>query len=261
MIKEGVGKPEQLSRMLAEDKKAALVERTWLNKTTYSDIAHFIKKYSVGKKVLDIGCGTGDLIGVLEANGLDVSGLDPSTYAIEIAKTAGYKKVYNSSLKDFFKNNTEKFDVVILVNVLEHVPDPRNTIRMSREMLAPGGIIIIVVPNDFSKIQAVAKKKIGTTDDWWVAIPDHINYFNYSSLNNFMTRFSFENIYTQGDFPMELFLLVGQNYIGNRDIGKRCHDIRVRAEMIVPNFIRRFAYNLCAGVGIGRDCFYIGKKV
>lgn len=261
MIKEGTGKPEQLSRMLAEDKKAASAERAWLNKTTYSDIAHFIKKYSAGKKVLDIGCGTGDLVEVLEANGLDVSGLDPSTYAIEVAKAAGCKKVYNNSLEDFFKNNTEKFDAVVLVNVLEHVPDPNSIIKMAREMLIGGGIIVVIVPNDFSRIQSIAKKKIGATSDWWVAIPDHINYFNYSSLNNFMTRSGFRNVYTQGDFPMELFLLAGQNYIGNRNVGKKCHDIRVRVEMGIPSSIKRFIYRLCSKIGIGRDCFYVGKKV
>jgi SAM-dependent methyltransferase len=247
--------------MLAEDKKSASIEKEWLNKTTYSDIAHFVKKYSGGKGVLDIGCGTGDLIEVLVEHGLDVSGLDPSTCAIEIAKAAGCKKVYNSSLEEFFNKNTDKFDAIILVNVLEHVPDPSGIIRMAREMLTGGGVIIVIVPNDFSKIQAMAKKKLGCLNDWWVAIPDHINYFNYSSLNDFMMRSGFNNIYTQGDFPMEVFLLAGQNYIGDRRVGKKCHDIRVKAEMFVPNVIRRLAYSALAKVGIGRDCFYVGRKV
>ena len=52
---------------------------------------------------------------------------------------------------------------------------------MAKELLSPGGIICIQVPNDFNQLQLLALKKV-TKKEWWVAIPDHINYFDFQSL-------------------------------------------------------------------------------
>lgn len=261
MISDGTGKPEQLSRMLDKNKSESDKERLWLQKTTYSDILDVIKKRAPGKKVLDIGCGTGDVMKLLLNNGIDACGLDPSTYAIEVAKANGCTNVHNCSIDDFYKQNIEKFDAIVLVNVLEHVPDPKGLISMVNNMLVDNGIVVIVVPNDFSRIQALAKRWLKRSDDWWVAMPDHINYFNHASLKFFMEKLGFTKLHLQGDFPMELFLLAGFCYLGNRDIGKKCHSLRVKAEMLLPNPVRRFFYTILAKLGLGRDSFYVGKKV
>ena len=90
--------------------------------------------------------------------------------------------VYNMTLDKFAAHSgAEKFDVVVMINVLEHVPDAVRTLRECRQLLVSGGILCVRVPNDFSEIQAAAQEKIGAAP-WWMAVPDHINYFNFASL-------------------------------------------------------------------------------
>jgi len=259
MSKDGSGRPDHIARMLSSNAKDVSSEEAWLKRTLHSDVAHYIKKYSSGNKVLEVGCGIGNLLCELERSGFDVCGLDSSIYATEIAKMKGCKNVHSKSLKEFYDTNIEKFDAIILVNVLEHVPYPYDVMNMVKGMLHDNGIVIIVVPNDFTRVQALAKKRLSIMKEWWLAIPDHINYFNYSSLNKFMQGLGFKNCCQRGDFPIELFLLMGFDYTSNKKLGKRCHDIRVKFEMFIPGYIRRLVYSMLAKFGVGRNCYYVGR--
>src|SRR3712207_7662976 len=52
------------------------------------------------------------------------------------------------------------------------------------------------------------RSKLGV-DPWWVAVPDHVNYFDVRSLCETCRQVGFEPVDVQADFPMELFLLMG----------------------------------------------------
>ena len=54
-------------------------------------------------------------------------------------------------------------------------------LRGIRRLLAPGGLLYIRVPNDFNPLQLAAQQKLGA-DPWWIAVPDHVNYFDVDSL-------------------------------------------------------------------------------
>src|SRR4029078_844290 len=71
------------------------------------------------------------------------------------------------------------FDGIVLLNVLEHVPDPATLLRDVTSALAPGGIIVERVPKDFSALQQAAHRWLGGRR-WWIAIPDHVNYFDHA---------------------------------------------------------------------------------
>ncbi len=58
---------------------------------------------------------------------------------------------------------------------------------------------------------------------------------------------------------MELFLTMGDDYINNPEIGKRCHQKRVSFELSIPAELRRNIYQALAKVGVGRDCFVCAK--
>ena len=132
----------------------------------------------------------------------------------------------------------ERFDVIVMINVLEHVPDAVRTLQECKQVLNSDGILCIRVPNDFSEIQAAAKEKLGA-DPWWIAVPDHINYFNFTSLRQLLDRLGFETIYAQGDFPMEIFLLMGKNYVANPQVGSSCHARRVQFDLGISPEMRR----------------------
>ena len=118
---------------------------------------------------------------------------------------------------------------MLLLNVLEHVPHPEEMLTGIWRLLEPGGLLYIRVPNDFNPLQAAAQRKLGA-EPWWIAVPDHVNYFDVESLCALTRQIGFEPVDVQADFPMELFLLMGLTYIGDPEVGARCHAYRVEAE-------------------------------
>ena len=259
LIRKG-GRAPELRRLMTSGEEAER-ERAWLRVTLYSDISYIMNQHAPGKRVLDCGCGTGELLSYLNENGFDTVGIEPSPDAVAVAESRGLT-IYDSTLEEFVEHYRSSdivaFDAVTFLNVLEHVPNPAHIVEITKAILNPEGIICIRVPNDFSEIQLAAQKQL-SKEAWWIAIPDHINYFDFQSLRFLLERLGFEVVYSQGDFPMELFLLMGDEYVGNPKVGTRCHQRRVRFEMAISGESRRRIYRALAEVGVGRDCLVFGR--
>ena len=259
LVRKG-GRFPELRRLMTGGEEAEH-ERTWLRTTFYTDIFSVLSQYVTGKRILDIGCGNGEFIYFLKENGFETVGIEPSAEAVELAKSRGLI-AYNFTLEDFIEyyksNSINAFDAITLLNVLEHVPDPVHIIEITKKILNSGGIICIRVPNDFSELQLSAQKQLNK-DPWWIAIPDHVNYFNFETLFDFLEKLGFEIIYSQSDFPMELFLLMGDDYVDNPDVGSKCHLKRVSFEIAISGKLRRHIYKKLAEAGIGRDCLVFGR--
>lgn len=257
LVRKGNRAPEL--RRIMEGGETASKELQWLKEGLYTDILAVLNRISSGHQLLEVGCGTGDFLSFAYANGFSVIGTEPSTEAARLA-TSRDLDVRNLTLEKFIEREpAQKFDVVVMINVLEHVPDPVRTVQQCKLVLTQGGILCIRVPNDFTELQSAAKEKIGGKP-WWIAVPDHINYFNFASLREMLSRLGFRTVYEQGDFPMELFLLMGDNYVGNPDIGKSCHARRVQFDLSISTDLRRKLYSALASVGVGRDCLIFAQK-
>ncbi|MBN1692224.1 MAG: class I SAM-dependent methyltransferase [Dehalococcoidales bacterium] len=254
-VKKGNGFPEQ--RRIMDGGEEAEKEREWFKSTIYSDIETILKKFTDKLSVMDVGCGTGELIAYLKTKGFDVTGIEPSLMATNIANPE--ITIYNMTLAEYLKKETfEKFGIVLLMNILEHTPYPEAILLDTQKLLLPNGVICISVPNDFNILQLQAQKEI-KKPQWWVAPPDHVNYFNFESLYAFMEKLGYEVIYSQSSYPMEFFLLQGDDYVYNPTIGNICHQKRRKLELSMPAYIRRQLYQAYANIGIGRDCFVFGR--
>ena len=213
------------------------------------------------KRLLNIGCGTGEFVSFMKNGGWDVAGLELSSQAASIAKEKGIE-VYSLSLEDFTSSHQHlhaTFSVITAINVLEHVPNPVEVLTALKDLLVHDGLIMLRVPNDFSQLQMDAQNHL-QKQPWWVATPDHINYFDFQSLEALLGRVGFDVVYSQSDFPMELFLLMGEDYTGNPGIGRQCHNKRVQFEMAISTPLRRSLYREMASLGIGRDCLTVGRR-
>lgn len=211
-------------------------------------------------KILDIGAGTGDFVAFMEKCGYRAEGIEPAREPSESAREFGLN-IHTSDLSNWAGNeaNHGSYDAVVLVNVLEHVPDPEVVLAQSANLLRPGGMLVIRVPNDFTEIQEAAERKINKKA-WWIFAPDHINYFNVESLGNLLTNFNFDIITEMSDFPMEMFLLMGDDYLENKALGPVLHQKRCQMELAMPSALRRKIYTALASVGVGRNITTFARK-
>ena len=140
----------------------------------------------IGKKtgtLLDIGCGTGAFLHTMQEAGWQVTGLEPESAARQRAQVL-YQLVVAPSEK-LFSLPGRSFDVITMWHVLEHVHELHAYLRQIKELLAPGGILLIAVPNYTSYDQQVYRQ-------FWAAydVPRHLYHFSPGSVNVLMAQHS-----------------------------------------------------------------------
>lgn len=175
------------------------------------------------KTVLDIGCGPGLFLDAAAQRGWRTLGVEPSRQAAGHARSLGHE-IRDGFFDEALARTLEPVDAIHLALVLEHVPDPAAILDTAHRLLKPGGTICIVVPNDFNPLQRAAENQ--GQQPWWVAPPHHLNYFTPASLRDLARRCGFAVNRQTATFPMELFLLMGENYVGDDGLGRACHGKR-----------------------------------
>ena len=214
------------------------------------------------KSLLDIGCGTGRFLLYGKNRAWKVKGVEPSRQACECAKFNNLDVINDIFSKKLFEEKS--FDVIHLHHVLEHLETPSEVIADSKEILKDDGILCVVVPNDFSPFQKTVWKELNYKP-WWVVPEHHINYFSFDSLSKLLYKNGFEVFLKETSFPLELFLLFGENYVEDENIGRKAHEKRVHFDRTLSRFdnnLRRKLYQSFANLDIGRDIIlYANKRV
>jgi SAM-dependent methyltransferase len=98
-----------------------------------------------GAKILDAGCGTGGNLEVLFSLG-DLVGMEVDPGALEIAKQKAIAPVYSGRLPDRLPFPEESFDLIVLLDVLEHLDDDEAAVQSLAGLLKPGGSLLLTVP-------------------------------------------------------------------------------------------------------------------
>jgi SAM-dependent methyltransferase len=125
-----------------------------------------------GGRVLDVGCGVGNMPALMRERGLDAVGLEPYEHAAQIARERYGLEVVCSFLQDA-ELPEGSFDAITMFDVLEHVHDPVGDLRTAYSLLKPGGAVVIKVPN-FAALQA------GLFGPWWYWLDPPRHLFNFT---------------------------------------------------------------------------------
>jgi 2-polyprenyl-3-methyl-5-hydroxy-6-metoxy-1,4-benzoquinol methylase len=144
--------------------------------TVVKDHARFVNECARrhprnGRLLLDIGCGNGTFLKAVRSLGFTPHGMDASGLAVEIARKESGCPVRQGEIGSGVWDGY-RFDYVTMFHVLEHHPDPRLTLRYVGELLRPGGVLVVQVPN-VSSIQA----RVFSARWYGLDVPRHlINY-------------------------------------------------------------------------------------
>lgn len=160
-------------------------KRTWFDKV-YQSIKKIstkrkyklISTFETEKNILDIGAGTGDFLSFFKDKGWKISGVEPSKTARMLAEEKGIH------LHEKLRAIThQKFDVITMWHVLEHVPNLSEHIRHLEKMLTKEGILVVAVPN-FKSFDA---KQYG---EFWAAydVPRHLWHFSQKSIDQLFSE-------------------------------------------------------------------------
>ncbi|MEA2427865.1 MAG: hypothetical protein QOF37_1493 [Thermoleophilaceae bacterium] len=132
-------------------------------------------------RVLDVGCGRGDLAAAFARRGWTAHGVDPSPNAVAAAREQGVDA--RAGVLADVPGDFTGYDVVIVNHALEHVPDPVGDLDRIRERLAPGGMVVISVP-DWGSWQ---RSRFGSR--WFhLDLPRHLQHFDEDALREACAR-------------------------------------------------------------------------
>ena len=160
--------------------KSAEVLFNPLTTLSYHKVLDLFAEHTSGKSILDVGCGKGDFVYAGVKAGWNVSGIELSQEAVDIAQ----KFLLPVTKVDFFSSEIRpaSYDVVTMFEVLEHLPDPVNFLVRAAEIVKPGGLIYLTTPNYNSfdrRIQGIS---------WPVIHREHLTYFNPQILKEIIIK-------------------------------------------------------------------------
>ena len=133
-----------------------------------------------GERLLDIGCGRGTLIGMARASGYEAYGIERPSPLSHSLPHIYYQDLPECHFPD------QHFQLVILLHVLEHLPDPQATLAEIYRIVKPGGWVSLAVPN-YGGAQAQASGR-----HWFhLDLPRHLWHFRRSGLETMLEKTGF----------------------------------------------------------------------
>ncbi len=223
---------------------------------TYAEYFHLFENYCSKEtaKVLEIGSGPGLFLKCGKERGWNLTGIEPSKQAFEYSLQFG-APVINAFFSEESAQTLGTFDIIFMDTLLEHIADPIALIQLAKSILNKKGLLCIISPNDYNPLQKILREKKNYAP-WWVVPHHHLNYFDFQSIQNLLTSQGFTIKEKLGTFPIEFFLLCGDNYIGNRQLGREVHAKRKQFEKNLmesnPELLKAF-YQSLGKQGVGRS--------
>lgn len=144
-----------------------------------------------GGRLLDVGCGNGELLLEAAARGFDVAGLDVSTHAVARTNASLGREVAVSGTIESAGIPDRSFDVCVCTDVVEHTRDPIRFLAELRRVLKPGGLVLLATPDVSSWSARVMRRS------WYEFKTEHLHYFTRTSLETAMVRVGFREVHAQ----------------------------------------------------------------
>ncbi len=144
----------------------------------------YLERHTRPGRLLDVGCGVG-VIPAVARDPWQAKGVELSSWAVREARTRFGADVVEGTLEEA-RFPEASFGVVTMLDVIEHLPDPKETLAEARRILGPGGLLFILTPD----LKAPLARLMGRW--WWGLRPAHLHYFSRKSLVSLLESQGFE---------------------------------------------------------------------
>lgn len=148
-------------------------------------VLRFLEKSRPEKGLLlDVGAATGILMDLARGRGWTVEGVEPSAWAVRTARER-YGLEIREGVLESAALPAAAYDVVTMVDVIEHTARPADAVARAAAVLKPGGVLCVVTPDVRSLAARIAGRR------WWHYRPAHLSYFSRRSLDALLARAGF----------------------------------------------------------------------
>jgi 2-polyprenyl-3-methyl-5-hydroxy-6-metoxy-1,4-benzoquinol methylase len=149
----------------------------------------FVKYGKPNGRLFDIGAATGFFLKIAQKRGYEVSGVEMSNHAAGMARGAGLDVNSGDLMSLSLKEGS--FDVVTMLDVLEHLTEPFSELLETKRILKTNGLLVVNAPNGQSLLAKILKTK------WHLVLPpEHLFYFSPKNLGTFLEKNGFKVIYS-----------------------------------------------------------------
>lgn len=217
-----------------------------------------LAQLSPEKTMLDYGAGCGLFARYArDATNWSITAVEPSPAAREYATS-----VVQAEVVEQLPANG-RYGAIRACYVLEHLLEPRQALLELGKHLVPGGILCIVVPNEFNAWACAGRDKLGL-DSYWIRPGLHLNYFTHESIAALLRDAGYEIVGQLATFPTELFMLSGLDFASDVDLGHRLHHLRMGIELAIDKAgfgtMKLELYRRLAKAGLGRASVTYARK-
>ncbi|HWF73589.1 MAG TPA: class I SAM-dependent methyltransferase [Solirubrobacteraceae bacterium] len=230
-----------LAGAYAEAQSDAYIEEEAGQRETARRALARIEAHAPGRgAILDLGCWVGFLLAEARDRGWQRPlGVEPSTFGSRYAREELGLEVITG---DLFSAELEpgSFDAIVMGDVIEHLVSPAAALARLRELLAPGGVVWLAVPDAGSGVARLLGKR------WWSVIPTHVQYFTRGSLATLLARSGFEELEVSTApkaFTVGYYLerIGGYSPAAGRALARAARAAGVAERMWAPDFRDRMA--------------------
>jgi SAM-dependent methyltransferase len=151
---------------------------------TLKGVVRRLKLDPKGKRILDVGCAGGAFLVAAREMGFDPHGVEPSRWMSDFGR-----RTYNLDIKagileaGMFPDHS--FDVITLWDVIEHLPDPHDTLTLIHRLLKPDGLLLVNYPD----IASIAARILGKRWPFWLSV--HLLYYTPATMFKQLERAGF----------------------------------------------------------------------
>jgi len=155
-----------------------------MKKFRLDQFRQWIEKYQLyGRKLLEVGCGRGEYLSLLQCVGIDACGVENSNRSVQICRDQGLNAISGYLGDDAVVYQDGPFDAFVCLNFMEHWPDPNETLQHLQRNLSEHAMGLVEVPN----IDMIIDK--GLFSEF---IADHLLYFTADTLRYVLQKNGFE---------------------------------------------------------------------